>query len=52
MCINMGEVHNVDSIELSIKSSKIEYIYPHFCINLVALIRSEIPPPNMTTKLQ
>jgi hypothetical protein len=26
-------------IELSVKSSKTEYINPQFCINLVALIR-------------
>jgi hypothetical protein len=27
------------ALELSIKSSKTEYIYPQFCISLVALIR-------------
>jgi hypothetical protein len=38
--------------ELSVKSSKIEYIYPQFCISLVVLIRLETLPPDMTTKLQ
>jgi hypothetical protein len=30
---------SLKTIELSLKSSKIEYIYPQFCISLVVLIR-------------
>jgi hypothetical protein len=38
--------------ELSVKSSKIEYMYPQCCISFATVFRWETPPSDMTTKLQ